>query len=667
MQNLRRRPSGVYVARLTVPARLRALVGSTELIASTGSRSLTIAKLVASEILAGWRRQLFDLDRLALCQSSMTPESLIRLADGHPLLKTTDHLPLSQAAAAAGIPPEDLLRRAADGRIGLFCRLAGEHGYVAPEYVFEPDDPELGTVVVPSRTSMPLEARAHRAWGIHRIPKEDARAVAELFVTANQASERIVCFELMDTPGQPLMFVPDRSLQVGIEHLQVSAVEVETLRRSMAAAIQPAALEAARRTYETSAREVEKTARAKTPLLDALEAYCSTHLPRSIRSEGEIGRVKAGIALLAEFEGNLPIGEFDPDRLRHFRDSHLSRMPAHENRVRSKYGTTSMAESVQAISGSDWPLMSADERDQRMQWIGRMFRWLHEQKWISDDPSTGLRGESVMTKAERTRKEAAHKPREEFTPQELTQIFSAPHFRTGRGEQSKEGTFRTFQPFHYWLPLLGLFTGARIGELCQLHLSDVGQEQNVWFININEETADKSLKNRWSERRVPLHPKLVELGFPEWCRRLEQAGYRRVFPELSWDPEKRYAKEPIRRMQQYFASLGMPRDGSKVFHSFRHVVNNVLTKRTQMPDIMRKRLMGHEPGGGVNERHYLSDPTPSELFEFVAALNPQLPEIAAFNQELGLLAVEHALRRKNKGRGGSESLGDASDAVAGRS
>jgi integrase len=463
------------------------------------------------------------------------------------------------------------------------------------------------------------------------------------------------------------MFVPDRSLQIGIEHLQVSAVEVETLRRSMAAAIQPAALDAARRTYKTSAREVEKSARAKTLFLDALEAYCSTSLPRSIRSVGEIGRVKAGIALLAEFEGNLPIDEFDPDRLRHFRDSHLSRMPAHENRVRNKFGTTSMAESVRAISGRDWPLMSADERDQRMQWIGRMFRWLHEQKWISDDPSTGLRGESVMTKAERTRKEAAHKPRQEFTPQELTQIFSAPHFRTGRGEQSKAGTFRTFQPFHYWLPLLGLFTGARIGELCQLHLSDVGQEQNVWFIDINQNTPDKSLKNNWSARRVPLHPKIVELGFSEWCSNLKQAGYQRVFPELSWDPEKRYAKEPIRRMQQYFESLGMPRDGSKVFHSFRHIVNNVLTKRTQMPEILRKRLMGHEPGSGVNERHYLSDPAPSELFEFVAGLNPQLPKIVPFDHELGLLAVQHALRRKNNGRGAPESMGSITVAEADQS
>lgn len=66
MQNLERRPSGIYVARLTVPTRLRAIVGAQVLVANTGGRSLAVAKLVASEQIARWRRHLFDLERLTL-------------------------------------------------------------------------------------------------------------------------------------------------------------------------------------------------------------------------------------------------------------------------------------------------------------------------------------------------------------------------------------------------------------------------------------------------------------------------------------------------------------------------------------------------------------------------------------------------------------------------
>jgi hypothetical protein len=45
---------------------------------------------------------------------------------------------------------------------------------------------------------------------------------------------------------------------------------------------------------------------------------------------------------------------------------------------------------------------------------------------------------------------------------------------------------------------------------------------------------------------VPLHARFGELGLPDWCERLRQAGYKRLLPDLSWNATNRYAKEPIR-------------------------------------------------------------------------------------------------------------------------
>ena len=201
---------------------------------------------------------------------------------------------------------------------------------------------------------------------------------------------------------------------------------------------------------------------------------------------------------------------------------------------------------------------------------------------------------------------------------------------------------------------MGQFTGARIGELCQLYLDDVGMEDDVWFIDINERTTDKSLKNTWSARRVPLHPRLLELGFVHWCAHLRHEGFRRVFPELSWNATNRYAKEPIRAMSQLFVKLGMPRDGTKVFHSFRHGMNNHLQKHSAMPDVMRKRMMGHEPGEGVNERHYLSDSKPRDVLAFMKDVGNEIPSICPFDIALGNESVKDALRRKDGGRGADE-------------
>lgn len=427
----------------------------------------------------------------------------------------------------------------------------------------------------------------------------------------------------------------------------------------MADAISPVALAAARETQNAKAKVASDGAaqRAKTPLSKVLADFCKYHLPQVVASAKEIERMRAGIALLIEFEGDLSIGAVDSERLRYFRDVHLARMPAHENRIRSKHGTKSMTESMQVIAGTEWPLMSADERDTRMRWIARMFRWAQEQKWIPDDPCTGLRNESVLTKAERTRAQLEQSNREEFTDEELARIFGAQWFLHGRGEKTKAGTYRTFQPFHYWLPLLGLCTGARINELAQLHLSDIGLDGDVWYIDINRKTPDKSLKNEWSARKIPLHTRLLELGFAEWCTELRAAGFQRFFPELSWNSTNRYAKDPIRVMSQYLEGLGMPRDGTKVFHSFRHGINNALQKRTSMPDWMRKRFMGHERGSSVNERHYLSDPTPAEMSPFLESLKMPLSQVSEFQSTQGMDAIRDALRRKNDGRGSGESMG----------
>lgn len=156
---------------------------------------------------------------------------------------------------------------------------------------------------------------------------------------------------------------------------------------------------------------------------------------------------------------------------------------------------------------------------------------------------------------------------------------------------------------------------------------------------------------------MPLHYRLIELGFAEWCHELRAAGFKRVFPELSWNSTNRYAKDPIRVMSQYLDSLGMPRDGTKVFHSFRHGINNALQKRTKMPDWMRKRFMGHEPGSGVNERHYLSDAAPAEMSVYLESLQMPLSQVKAFQVKQGMEAIKDALRRKSGGRGTMEVMG----------
>lgn len=42
----------------------------------------------------------------------------------------------------------------------------------------------------------------------------------------------------------------------------------------------------------------------------------------------------------------------------------------------------------------------------------------------------------------------------------------------------------------YWLPLIGLYTGARVNEICQLNLQvDMREKGGIWFFDFTEESA----------------------------------------------------------------------------------------------------------------------------------------------------------------------------------
>jgi integrase len=100
------------------------------------------------------------------------------------------------------------------------------------------------------------------------------------------------------------------------------------------------------------------------------------------------------------------------------------------------------------------------------------------------------------------------------------------------------------QAHKYWLPMIGLFTGARVNEICQLNPQyDIVEDEKtgVWYFNLTEETpggdgVDKSHKNESSKRKVPIHSKLIELGLLDYCERAKKAGHDRIFN--GWKPKQ---------------------------------------------------------------------------------------------------------------------------------
>lgn len=82
-----------------------------------------------------------------------------------------------------------------------------------------------------------------------------------------------------------------------------------------------------------------------------------------------------------------------------------------------------------------------------------------------------------------------------FSQQQLRALFETDSYQQGLFKRASD----------YWVPLLGLFTGAREAELCQLDVSDVRHDAStrLWLLHINAD-KDKRLKTDTSEREIPL-------------------------------------------------------------------------------------------------------------------------------------------------------------------
>jgi integrase len=118
-----------------------------------------------------------------------------------------------------------------------------------------------------------------------------------------------------------------------------------------------------------------------------------------------------------------------------------------------------------------------------------------------------------------------------------------------------------------WVPLLCAQSGARVSEVCQLRGEDIRCEAGIWFMHIRPEAG--SLKNLASERKVPLHPHVREVGFLEFVARSGKGP-------LFFDPKGRRpgAKKPQPKIVAKNVARWVHKLGIKVGLQFRKAPNH---------------------------------------------------------------------------------------------
>ena len=193
-----------------------------------------------------------------------------------------------------------------------------------------------------------------------------------------------------------------------------------------------------------------------------------------------------------------------------------------------------------------------------------------------------------------------------FFAQPLYTLYALPRLQKGAGADAG-----------YWIPLLGLYSGARSSELCQLHISDVVQVEGVWVIDINEDAEGKTVKTKASRRKVPIHSELIRLGFLDYVQTTRAAGHERLWPALSLRegrPSHTFSKWFNEKPRKAIPGIVIPD-----FHSLRHTVRTTMTAAKVVPQ-HQDAITGHEIKGSTGDTVYGKHVTQKEKQAAVEAI-----------------------------------------------
>lgn len=222
-------------------------------------------------------------------------------------------------------------------------------------------------------------------------------------------------------------------------------------------------------------------------------------------------------------------------------------------------------------------------------------KWLHLQGYVDQDLTLPLKATKIKTAR-------ASEQKSLYTQQDLKKLFNSSQYVKGRHELAS----------HFWVPLLGLFTGARLNEICQLEVSDISYSEELkrWLIDFNENSqtvVEKSLKRAYHTRQVPIHQVLLTLGFVDYMESMKLRKEFRLFPELAYKSDVNKFGDQLQRWfnRTYTNERNCNITTDKTsFHSLRHTVISHLVNEKGVDANQIATAFGQTPSGGVTQKTY---------------------------------------------------------------
>lgn len=211
-----------------------------------------------------------------------------------------------------------------------------------------------------------------------------------------------------------------------------------------------------------------------------------------------------------------PLAEIDHDFCIGVRNRLLD-VPANYQKRPATRGK-SLVEAMQIAVAEGIPTISRSTVNSHLNKLGAIVRFGRDQGWIVGNPMAGIEVDDPVAPEEK---------RDPFTIDQLNQIFACSPWS---GEVKGGGD----RPSRYWAPLISMFSGARLTEICGQRVDEMIVEIGVRAFNFRHRPGDREIKNGKS-RKVPVHPELIRLGFWDFVEDARKSGREMLFPDVSRD------------------------------------------------------------------------------------------------------------------------------------
>ncbi|MCK5550768.1 MAG: site-specific integrase, partial [Hyphomicrobiaceae bacterium] len=333
----------------------------------------------------------------------------------------------------------------------------------------------------------------------------------------------------------------------------------------------------------------------------AIERFLREHGP-TIREKTRLEYDQTFRLAVDFWGGDHFVGGIDKARARDFK-ALLLKLPTN---MTQRFPGKTLQEAVDEGEKIDLPTISSKTINKKISNVSTLFNWLKDQGYVQENPFSGLTVKEL----------SGRRRRDPFNPDQLRRLFSQGVFANGHVSQANRASLQDLENF--WIPLIGLFTGMRLGEIAQLDAVDIRQVQDVWIFDIHDR-ADHHLKTCASNRQVPVHQSLIDMGLLDYREALMSDGNQRLFPAMEKASDGFESSAFSKRFSRYLTKSGVKTDRRLTFHSFRHTMKDMM-REAGIDRSVQDAICGHDDGSV--QANYGRGYSANALYKQLHRINP---------------------------------------------